>query len=53
MIIDNEDEKLSRNRRRRIERRIKIEDKMKPLYKKIKTENKKKNTGKIKQLEIE
>ena len=53
MIINNE-EKLSRNRKRRIERKNKIDDNMKLLLNKIKTENKKKNkdSDKIKQLEI-
>ena len=39
----NENKKLSRNRKRRIERRIKIDDKLKTLLNKIKTEKKKKN----------
>ena len=42
MIIDNENNKLSRNRKRRIERRIKMDDKLKTLLNKIKTEKKKK-----------
>ena len=41
MIMDNENKKLSRNKKRRIERRIKIGDKMKTLINKIKTEMKK------------
>ena len=51
----NENKKLSRNRKRRIERRIKIDEKMKSLLNKIKTEKKKKNKtfDKIKELEIE
>ena len=55
LIIDNENKKLSRNRKRRIERRIKKDDKMKSLLNKIKSEKKKKNKNydKIKQLEIE
>ena len=54
MIIDNENKKLSRNRRRRIERKSKIDDDMKLLLNKIKSEKKKKNKNldKIKQLEI-
>ena len=54
MIIDNENKKLSRNRKKRIERRNKINDDMKLLLNKIKTEKKKKNKNldKIKQLEI-
>ena len=53
VIIDNENKKLSRNRKKRIERKNKINDNMKSLLKKIKTEKKKKNLDKIKQLEIE
>ena len=51
----NENKKLSRNRKRRIERRIKIDDKLKTLLNKIKTGKKKKNKKiiKIKELEIE
>ena len=52
MIIDNENKKLSRNRKKRIERRNKINDDMKLLLNKIKTEKMKKNFNKIKQLEI-
>ena len=52
MIIDNENKKLSRNRKKRIERRNKINDDIKLLLNKIKTEKKKKNLDKIKQLEI-
>ena len=54
MIMKNENEKLSRNRKRRIDRKNKINDDMKLLLKKIKTEKKKKNKNfdKIKQLEI-
>ena len=54
MIIDNENKKLSRNRKKRIERRNKINDDMKLLLNKIKTEREKKNKNldKIKQLEI-
>ena len=55
MINDNENKKLSRNRKRRIERKIKMDDKLKFLFKRIKTEKKKKNKkiDKIKELEIE
>ena len=54
MIMKNENEKLSRNRKRRIERKIKLDDKMRTLFKKIKCEQKKKkNIDKIKELEIE
>ena len=54
MIMDNENIKLSRNRKRRIERRYKISNDMKFLLNKIKSEKKKKykNLDKIKQLEI-
>ena len=51
VIIDNENKKLSRNRKKRIERKSKINDNMKSLLNKIKTE--KKNFDKINQLEIE
>ena len=53
VITNNENKKLSRNRKRRIEREIKMDDNMK-LLNKIKTEKKKKNKNydKIKQLEI-
>ena len=55
MMTINENKKLSRNRKRRIERRIKLDDGMKLLLNKIKTEKKKKNKSfdKIKELEIE
>ena len=54
MIINNEKKKLSRNRKRRIQQKNKINDDMKLLLNKIKSENKKKNKNfdKIKQLEI-
>ena len=42
MIINNENKKLSRNRKRRIQRKNKINDDMKLLLNKIKTEKKKK-----------
>ena len=42
MIIDNENKKLSRSRRRRIERRNKIDDNTKLTFNKIGTEKKKK-----------
>ena len=47
--------KLSRNRKRRNDRRIKIDDKLKSLLNKIKTEKKKKNKNidRIKAIEIE
>ena len=43
MIIDDKNKNLSRNRKGRIERRIKIDDKMKTSINKNKTEEKKKN----------
>ena len=52
MIINNENKKLSRNRKRRIERKSKIDKNMKLLLNKIKSEKKKKNLDKVKQLEI-
>ena len=42
MIMDDENKKLSLNRTRRIERRIKKDDKRKILFKKIKSEKKQK-----------
>ena len=52
--MDNENIKLSRNRKKRIERRYKSGNDMKFLINKIKSEEKKKykNLDKIKQLEI-
>ena len=54
MIMNNENKKLSRDRRRRIDRRNKTNDDMKLILKIIKTEKKKKNKSldEIKQLEI-
>ena len=55
MIINNENKKLSRNRKKGIERKNKIDDNMKLLIKKIQKKEKKKkkkNFDKIKQLEI-
>ena len=54
MIIDNENKKLSRNRKRIIERRFKIDHKLKILLNKIKSVKKKKNKiyEEIEQLEI-
>ena len=54
MIMNNEIKKLSRNRKKRIDRRNKINDEMKLFLNKIKTKKKKKNKSldKIKQLEI-
>ena len=54
MIINNENKKLSRSRKKRIDRRNKINDDMKLLLNKIKSEKKKenKNLDKIKQLQI-
>ena len=54
MIINDENKKLSRNRKRRIDRKTKLNDDMKLLLSKIKSEKKKKNKDfdKIKQLEF-
>ena len=54
MIIDNENKKLLRNRKRRIDRKNKINEHMKLLLIKIEFEKKKKNKNfdKTKQLEI-
>ena len=54
MIMNNVNKNLSRNRKRRIDRRIKIINDMSLLLNKIKSEKKKKNKNfdKIKQLEI-
>ena len=41
MIINNENKKLTQNRRRRIERKNKFNDNMKLLSKKINTQKKK------------
>ena len=55
MMMNNENKNLSRNRKKRNERRMKIDDKMKTLSNKIKSEKKKenKNIARNKQLEIE
>ena len=42
MIINNETKKLSRNRKRRIKRKNKIDDNMKLVLNKIKSEKKRK-----------
>ena len=54
MIINNENKKLSRNRKRRIDRKNKNDENMKLLLNKIKSEKRKrnKNLDKIKELEI-
>ena len=54
MIINNENKKLSRNTKRRIDRKNKINNHLKLLLNKINSEKKKKNKNfdKIKQLEI-
>ena len=52
MIINTKNQKLSRNRKRRIERKSKLDDNMKLLLNKSKTEKKKKNLDKVKELEI-
>ena len=49
----NENKKFSRNRKRRITRKINMDNNMKLLLIKIKSEKKKKNKEKIKNLEIE
>ena len=51
--MNNENKKLSRKRKRRYDRKIKMDDKMKLLLNKFKTEQKKKKFDKIKILEIE
>ena len=54
MIINNETKKVSRNRKRRIDRKNKINNDMKLLSNKIKSAKRKrnKNFDRIKQLEI-
>ena len=54
VIINDENEKLSRNRKRRYERKSKMRDDMKIFLNKIRSEKRKrnKNLDKIKQLEI-
>ena len=54
MITINENKKLSRNTKRRIERKNKIDENMKLLLNKIKSEKRKrnKNIDKIKELEV-
>ena len=51
MIMNNENTKLSRNRKRRIERKIKMNDNLKLLLNKFKCEKKNKSFDKIKELE--
>ena len=55
MVLNKENKKLSRNRKRRIEQTLGIDDKKKSSLNKIKTERKKRmeNIDKIKDLEIE
>ena len=56
MIMKNENKKLSRKRKSRIERKIKMDDEMNSFLNKIKNEKSKrknKNYDKIKNLEIE
>ena len=43
VIIDNENKKLSRNRKRRTQRKYKMDDNMESLINKIKSEKKNKN----------
>ena len=51
VILNHENKKLSRNRKRRIERKNKIDDNMKSLLNEIKSEKRKrnKNFNKIKE----
>ena len=53
--MNNDNKKLSRNRKRRIDQKIKMDEKMKSILNNIKTEKKKKNKkfDKSKHLEIE
>ena len=53
MIMNNEDKNLSRNRKRRIEQKIKKDDKLELFLNETKTEKKNKSNDKFKQLEIE
>ena len=55
MITNNESKNLSRNRKRRIERKLKMDDKTKILLNKIEAERKKKNKifGRTKHLEFQ
>ena len=43
MIMKNENKKLSRNRKRRIETKTKVDDKMRILFKQFKSEQEKKS----------
>ena len=52
MVTNNENKKFSRNRKLKIERKNKMGDHIKLLLNKTKTEKKKKNLDKTKQLEI-
>ena len=49
--MHNENKKISRSRKRRIEQKIKMDDKMKSFLNKIKTEKKKENKIIIKIIE--
>ena len=55
MIMNNENKNFSRNRKRRIDRKIKLDDEMKTLLKKINSRKKKKieNFDKTKELKVE
>ena len=44
MIMNNENKKLSRKRKKRIERKIEMDDKMKSLLSRIKSEARKKKS---------
>ena len=52
MIVNNENRNLTRSRKRGIERRRRVDDKMKSLIDKIKTEKKNKNCHTKRELEI-
>ena len=53
MIMNNDNKKLPKNRKQRIERRINLDDKITFLLNKIKSGKKKKNNDKSKEIEIE
>ena len=53
MINNNENKKLSRNRKRRIGRKNKLNDDMKVLLNKIKSEKKKKNKNLYKNKQVD
>ena len=53
MIMNNEKENISRNRKRGIDRRMKIDDKIRSILNKIKCQKKNEKFDKIKELKIE